>query len=90
MITLDNFIEDSIRNNQIVQHALREFEHEPEVLAVAMVGLEDKYQQVIFRNMTVRARRFLAEDINAKKNSDTTRIINARDLLMQRLQKHSV
>jgi hypothetical protein len=86
MIQIEDFIEDTERNNRVVQRALREID--TEVLSAALVDLPEKLRGIIYRNMSKRACSVLTEDVKGKTGIHPTRIQAAREILTQLLNKH--
>jgi hypothetical protein len=67
MLNLDPYREPNLRNDQIIQRALRDIDSEP--MSTAMVGMPEAWQTIIFRNMSVRAVAFIKEDIKRLEKS---------------------
>lgn len=87
MIRIEDFIENTARNNIIVQRALREID--TEVLADALAESPEEIRSIILRNMSKRACTLLSEDIKGKKGIYPARIHAAQELLLQLLRKHA-
>jgi hypothetical protein len=87
MIQIEDFMEDTERNNRIVQRALREID--TEVLSDALADLPERIREIIYRNMSQRARSVLAEDIKGKKGIHPKQIQAAREIWIQLLNKHT-
>ena len=87
MEKLGDYLQGDAVNDRIVQRALREID--TEYLIATMIGLPDKAQQVIYRNLSKRVYKRLKEDV-AKWDSSTPKEVNmrAQRFFLQRLKKH--
>ncbi len=65
MNVIMNYEENTLRNNRIIQNALRQIDSE--ILANAICNQSDDVHKIIYRNMSIRAVNFIKKDIQNKR-----------------------
>ena len=84
MADFSAFTEPTPTNSFIIQRALRQVD--TAVLATAMIGLEDVYQEMIKRNISQRVTRIIEEEIELKQGAiREEQIEEARALFLELL-----
>ena len=88
MISISDFVEQKHINDAIIQMALREIDTRE--LSHAMIGFTEEERQIVLRNMSERACKLLAEEIEYEsKGIPKYRIESATESFLQRLRKHA-
>ncbi len=87
MVAFSDFLENTRRNDIIVQLTLRDIDSE--VLVTALFGEDEKVKSIFLRNMSARAVTFLLDDIDRRKNLAPEAVAAAQSFLKGLLEKHA-
>lgn len=88
MVEFEDYLENTDRNNFIIQNTLREIDFD--VLATALVGVSQDIRDMFFRNLSKRAFRLFKDDLQVKEaNAARLKTGEAQEIVKQLLRKHA-
>lgn len=86
MAAFSDYLEPCMRNDIIIQKSLRDID--AEVLVSALHGMDEGEREMIYRNMSERARTMIKVDLEATAGTPTATVKAACEFFLGLLEKH--